>query len=568
MGQAGRDRDHRQPGEARGVLRDVDRPAAADPDQRVVEPRRAGASRAPSPASTGRPRRPDLPVGQLRAQVAAISSPGPGPTTTATCPPLEIRRSASSGASAVDRPRPDVDRQRRADHAGQQRHATSRARARSAWSSTSTHSTAPIGAIADAPAAVGELLEAVLVVERRVAPPRRLERVGQRLGGRAARSASRRCTRPCAVAGSSALLMRSRQPVRRDVDLHLLVAERLARRRRRSAASGAARGQQRLLDRRGMHRVAVGQQHALGEVLARAPQRVGVVPLERLRVEQQLELDARGGARAPARARRCASCAKPVTTTPRRARPASSCRARRRGSCGRRRRPAASWAGSSVSGASRVPAPAASTMPITRPRPPRPRTAGGRAARRERAPSRATASPTNSGAEHRRQRRSSPPGSAPASSSTHTATSRPSQPQRRGSPSAAASRRGGAGGRRGRSGGRRAPPSSANAARAARARRRAPPIQISAAYSTARSSGGTAQRRRSACGRPLDAPPASTSPGDRGRGDARPTRRRRAIAIDARAAAATPSEQQREPAAAGPRAERRPSARASGPSSR
>ena len=38
-----------------------------------------------------------------------------------------------------------------------------------------------------------------------------------------------------------------------------------------------------------MDRVAVGEQHALAERLARAPQRVGVVPLERLRVVDELE---------------------------------------------------------------------------------------------------------------------------------------------------------------------------------------------------------------------------------------------------------------------------------------
>src|SRR3954452_17190264 len=40
-----------------------------------------------------------------------------------------------------------------------------------------------------------------------------------------------------------------------------------------------------------MHRVAVGQQHTAGEVLAGAPQRVAVVPLQRLRVEDQFELE-------------------------------------------------------------------------------------------------------------------------------------------------------------------------------------------------------------------------------------------------------------------------------------
>jgi hypothetical protein len=53
-----------------------------------------------------------------------------------------------------------------------------------------------------------------------------------------------------------------------------------------------ARPEQGLLDGGGVHRVAVGQQHALGERVARHPQRVGVVPLQRLRVEHELDLEA------------------------------------------------------------------------------------------------------------------------------------------------------------------------------------------------------------------------------------------------------------------------------------
>ena len=63
---------------------------------------------------------------------------------------------------------------------------------------------------ADAAAAVGELLEAVLVVELRVAPPGRLERVGQRGRRRAGSISVTPMYSPCAVAGSSDLWMRSR----------------------------------------------------------------------------------------------------------------------------------------------------------------------------------------------------------------------------------------------------------------------------------------------------------------------------------------------------------------------
>ena len=107
VGEAGRDRHDRQPGQARGVLGDVERAAAADADHRVVEPgaqprgqrRRRPAREPPSTSQIS-------PFASCGRSVAAISSPSPGPTTTATCPPLEIRRSASSGARPATAPGP------------------------------------------------------------------------------------------------------------------------------------------------------------------------------------------------------------------------------------------------------------------------------------------------------------------------------------------------------------------------------------------------------------------------------------------------------------------------------
>ena len=160
-------------------------------------------------------------------RTSAISSPCPGPTAIATWPPLEIRRSASSGARPATAPGPMSMASGRADHPAQQRHATSRARVEVGVVVDLDPLEAADRRDADPPAAVGVLLEAVLVVELRVAPPGRLERVGQRRPPPRARSASARCTRPAAAAGSCALLMPRQQPVAGEQDLHLLLAERL-----------------------------------------------------------------------------------------------------------------------------------------------------------------------------------------------------------------------------------------------------------------------------------------------------------------------------------------------------
>jgi hypothetical protein len=75
------------------------------------------------------------------------------------------------------------------------------------------------------------------------------------------------------------------------VDLHLLLGERLDVVEREQDVGAAAR-EQRLLHARRVHGVAIDEEHALAEQLARAPERVGVVPDLGLRVEDELERDA------------------------------------------------------------------------------------------------------------------------------------------------------------------------------------------------------------------------------------------------------------------------------------
>ena len=210
MREAGGDRDHRQAGEAGGVLGDVERAAAADADDRVVEP--AAQPRGELGARLHRAALdvPDLAVGELRAQRRRdlLAEPGPDDhrdVAAAGDPPVGEQR-----GEPRHRSRSDVDRERRADHAGQQRHATSRARARSRVVVDLDPLDGADRGDADAPAAVGELLEAVLVVER--GSRRQVASSASASGAarRPARSASRRCTRPARSRGSSALLMRSR----------------------------------------------------------------------------------------------------------------------------------------------------------------------------------------------------------------------------------------------------------------------------------------------------------------------------------------------------------------------
>ena len=181
---------------------------------------------------------------------------------------------------------------------------------------------------------------------------------------------------------------------------------------------------------------------------------------------------------------------------------------------------------SSVSGSSRRPAPAASTMPISRPRPPRRRRPA--PARAGTAPAGGRVSPTNSAASSARQRRRSRPAARRRRAARTPSTSRPSQPQaERPSPTPAA-----------RTPRWRRPVDEVVVAEGDRARAaRTPPGSASPpatradpqqpAYSTARSSGGTAQRSRSVSGRAARrARRASTSPRDDA-GRRGPSRRRR-----------------------------------------
>ena len=181
-------------------------------------------------------------------------------------PRLEIRRSARSGAQRLDGARPDVDRERRRDHARQERHATSRARARSAWSSTSTQSTCADRRDADPPAAVGELLEAVLVVETGIAPPGGLERLGQPAGGL---GLDQRDADVLALRGRGVerLVDPVHEPVRREMELHLLLAQRLLVVHREHEVR-TTRLEHALLDRGWVHRVAVHEHGALGQGIA------------------------------------------------------------------------------------------------------------------------------------------------------------------------------------------------------------------------------------------------------------------------------------------------------------
>ena len=229
---------------------------------------------------------------------------------------------------------------------------------------------------------------------------------------------------PCAVAGSSALLMRSQAALVGQVDLHLLGGQRLVAVDGDGHRGAVARGQDVLLDRRRMDGVAVGQQHALGEVLARAPQRVGVVPLLGLGVEDGLDGQAVAVLQGSGISSSTRSAAKPVTTTARSS-PTAAKFASTTSRIVRSPSTGSSVLGSaSVSGRSRSPLPAASTMPdhcfvlqvvhddvrrgrtrSSRPRP-RPR----------RPPPAAAASAKNT------------PRGAPASSSAAATISRPSQP--------------------------------------------------------------------------------------------------------------------------------------------
>ena len=375
--------------------------------------------------------------------------------------------------------------------------------------------------------------------------------------------------------------MRSSSPSRGHVDLHLLLAERLLLVDGEHEVGAARAPSSTLLDGGGVHGVAVGEQHAAGEVLARAPQRVGVVPLQRLRVEHGLDRAARGAPAAPRRRSSIRSEANPVTTTasssPTAAKlPSAMSRIVRSPSTG-----SSVFGSSAVSSPSRLPGPAASTIAD------HPGSGDHRRGRRG-----ASADPGS--LDHvrrvlvRDRRRAAEPPPATTVSASETApsspaqtknagrqraereqhqamTSRPSQPAGESSATRAAPRPGGAAGRRGRSGGRRAPPAArtppAGVDRRSRPSRRAPRTRRGAPAAA------RAQRKLARGQRPLEAPANTTARRSRRRprpSDASPPPT--AISAEQRAGAGEQQGQHRRPGCARPSA--RPSSSASGPSSR
>ena len=168
-----------RPAERRGVLGHVERPAAADADERVEGARAQPRARAPRRLDRAALDRAEVGVLELRAQRRGDLLALPGPdgdrdVAAARDPPVgEQRREAGDGARA------DVDGEGRRDHAAS---AAARDLPRAGEVGVVVDLD-PVDAAdrrdADAPAAVGELLEAVLVVEPRVALPGGLERVGQ-----------------------------------------------------------------------------------------------------------------------------------------------------------------------------------------------------------------------------------------------------------------------------------------------------------------------------------------------------------------------------------------------------
>ncbi len=133
----------------------------------------------------------------------------------------------------------------------------------------------------DRAAAVGQFLEAVLVIQRGVTAPGGVQRRRERLrrGGSDERRADVLCV---GLRGVHQLADPRDQAVRADDDLHLLVGETLdvidgqdeadlvipGRVVRARAIAGRRGGQQRLFHRDRMHRIPVHQQRARREMLA------------------------------------------------------------------------------------------------------------------------------------------------------------------------------------------------------------------------------------------------------------------------------------------------------------
>ena len=132
VGETGRHGHHRQTADAGGVLGDVERPPAADGDDRVVEALPQLLCQLHRGLDGSVLDHPDVGVLQLRSQDRGDLLALPRPDGDRHVPAARDPSVGEQRRKAGDRPGPDVDRKRRADHAGQQRHATSRARARSA----------------------------------------------------------------------------------------------------------------------------------------------------------------------------------------------------------------------------------------------------------------------------------------------------------------------------------------------------------------------------------------------------------------------------------------------------
>ena len=180
VGQVGRHGDHREAGARRGVLGDVDGPAAADADDRVVAacPQRrlelaGGAQGGVLDLGTRRRR---ARVGSIRRQI--VLALARRPTATSTLPVVEMYRSCSRAERSSTAPRRmstnsglasiRVSSGTRSPGPGAGRRGR-RPRPRTSRS----------GRPCDLLAAVDQLLVAVLVVEVRVALEGGLQRVGE-----------------------------------------------------------------------------------------------------------------------------------------------------------------------------------------------------------------------------------------------------------------------------------------------------------------------------------------------------------------------------------------------------
>ncbi len=288
--EARRDRDHRQAAERRRELRDVERAPAADPDERVVEARAQ-------------------PLGErVRLVDAAVGDAS------------RCRRSRARAAASRRSPRPARGRRRR--RRGRRRRCAgrraagraarrSRGRCRRTAAPRSSASAAAsdlpcareVGVVvdlgpvdradrrdADPAAAVGVLLVAVLVVELRVALERRLSAAASGPAAAGSISVSPMYS-PWEAAGSSALLMRVMRPSPASCTfissspsgLTSSSASRMSGPRAASSVCSTLGG---------CTVSPLISSTPAGEEVARAPQRVGVVPDLGLVVEDELQRDA------------------------------------------------------------------------------------------------------------------------------------------------------------------------------------------------------------------------------------------------------------------------------------